>query len=90
MNSRHSFDHLVGEREQLVRYSQTERLRGFHVEHQIVFGRLHDWQIDRLIAFENTADVDCGAAIGIGQTRSIAVASENSVHLTRDQQRIRT
>src|SRR6202035_4363192 len=66
------FDHLVGELLERLRNVEAQRFRCFHVEHQIELSWLHNWQVGRLFAFENPADVNCGTAIGIGQTRSIA------------------
>jgi hypothetical protein len=36
------FDHLVGEREQLVGDLKTERLGGFEIDHKFEPSRLHD------------------------------------------------
>jgi hypothetical protein len=41
-------DHLVGEREQLVRNLEAERLGGFQIDYQVVLGRQLHWQITRL------------------------------------------
>ena len=41
----HSLDHLVGEREQLWRNFQAERLRGFEIDNQLELGRLLDGQV---------------------------------------------
>jgi len=43
-----SFDYLVGEREQLCRHVEAERLGGHDTEHQLVLG----WQLDRQAAPE--------------------------------------
>jgi hypothetical protein len=45
-----SFDHLVGEREQLVGDGQAERLGGLEVYHQLVLGRRLHREIGRLFA----------------------------------------
>ena len=42
------FDHLVGEREQLCRHVEAERIGGHDTEHQLVLG----WQLDRQAAPE--------------------------------------
>jgi hypothetical protein len=36
--------HRLGEREQLVRHVDAERLGGLEVDHQLEPGRLRDWQ----------------------------------------------
>jgi hypothetical protein len=33
----------------------------FEVDDQLNLGRLFDWQVARLRAFENLVDIDCGA-----------------------------
>src|SRR5262249_32214641 len=54
---RTSFDHLVGEREQLVRYGEAERLRGIEIYDQQVFCGELDRQVGRLLALKNAVDV---------------------------------
>src|SRR5678816_2675299 len=39
----HSFDHLVGAREQRRRHLKAERLRSLEVNHQLVLGRRLHW-----------------------------------------------
>src|SRR6516165_11554447 len=50
-----SFDHLVGEREQLVRNLEAERLGGRDVDDEIELGRLLDRQVVRLCPTQNPA-----------------------------------
>jgi hypothetical protein len=54
---RRSFDHLVGEREQLVRYGEAERLRSIEIYHQHVFCGELDRQVGRLLALKNAIDI---------------------------------
>jgi hypothetical protein len=59
------FDHLVGAAEDRWRHSQTERLGGLEVEHQLILSRHLHRQIGRLLALENAIDVSCRAPVGI-------------------------
>src|SRR5262249_32658365 len=52
-SSRASFDHLVGERQQVGRNREAERAGGIEVDHQLEFGRLQHWQVDGLRGFED-------------------------------------
>src|SRR5438034_3847786 len=56
-----SLDHLVGEREQLGRNVEPERLRGLDVDGELKPGRLQDRQVCRLFALENARGIDAGA-----------------------------
>jgi hypothetical protein len=67
-----SVDHFVGEREQRVRDSNAERPGGVEVHDQFEFGRLHDRQVGRLLAFEDAANIDAGLAIPVCNVRPIA------------------
>src|SRR5262245_62709885 len=55
-----SFDHLVGQRQQLVRDFEAERLRGPDVEHELEFGGAYDREISWLLALENPRGIDAG------------------------------
>src|SRR6516164_244523 len=57
-----SFDHLVGQREQLVRHFEAERLGGLEIDGEFDLGRLLDRQIARLFALENASDIGAGQA----------------------------
>src|SRR5262245_64525281 len=52
-----SLDHLVGDDEQRRRHVEIERLRGFHVDHQLVLGWRLYGQVGRLLALEGAIDV---------------------------------
>src|SRR2546427_9272447 len=58
------FDHLVGEREQIVGDFDAERSGGLEVDHELEFGRLQDWQVGGVFALENPPGVEAICAIG--------------------------
>ena len=45
------FDHLVGTRDQRLRHGESERLRGFEIDYQLILCRRLYRQIARLLAF---------------------------------------
>src|SRR6266446_1823994 len=51
------FDHLVGAAQQRLRNGEAESLGGLEVKDQLDFGRLHDWQVGRLLTLDNSASV---------------------------------
>src|ERR1035437_4251760 len=66
-----SFDHLVGASEQRRRHGEAERPGSLEIDHQLVFGRLLDWEFPRLGSLENTISVNCCLAILIGKVYAI-------------------
>src|ERR1700747_2418774 len=67
----HSFDHLVGEREQRRRDVEAEFLGGFQVDRNLEFGWLHDRQIGRPLTLEDSAGVNSDLPISVGKARSV-------------------
>src|SRR5215472_8584751 len=67
-----SFDHLVGAGEQRRWHIEAERPSGVEVDHQLELGRLHDWQVHRLGAIEDTRGIEPDLAKGIGEVGSVA------------------
>src|SRR5437763_14407750 len=65
-------DHLVGEGEQLVWNREAERPGSLEVDDQLVFGRLHHWEIGWLSALKDFAGVDTSLAKRIRNIGSIA------------------
>ncbi len=49
------FDHLVGQREQVRRHDEAQRLSGLEIDHKLEFFRLDHGQVGGLFAFENAA-----------------------------------
>src|SRR5215813_6659988 len=52
-----SFDHLVGDGEQLVRHVNAERSSGLEINHQLKLDRLLDRQVVRFGTLENLPDI---------------------------------
>jgi hypothetical protein len=71
MNSRRSFDHLVGGGEQLRMEFEAERLGGTKVDHEFESGGLHHRQVGRLLALENPPYVETGLAEGSGYAAAV-------------------
>src|ERR1700704_2839495 len=65
------FNLLVGEREQRGRDFEPERLRGSEVDDELELGRLLDWNIRWLFAFQYLVDEFCRAPVQLPTIRSI-------------------
>jgi hypothetical protein len=66
-----SFDHLVGNREQLVRHGNTERLRGLEVDQQLELGQRLHRKVGRLLALEDAIDVASREPVLVDEIRPI-------------------
>src|SRR6516165_32656 len=64
-------DQLIGARPQRGGQVETERLRCFYVDHQLVFGRLLNRKVGWLLALENAIDVRGRAAVLVDLIRSV-------------------
>src|SRR6266508_2526292 len=83
MNSRRSFDHLVGNREQAWRKRQAECLGSLEIEDQLELGRLYDGQIGGLFPLEYPANVDADEPIRVSQAGSITHQAAGRGELAR-------
>ena len=66
------FNHLICERNQPRWNGESERFGGLKIDHEFVFGRLKNWQIGWLRAFEDLPDVGARVSVGIFDVGSIA------------------
>jgi len=81
-------DHLVGEHEQVMWNSETERLGGCQVDTEIEFGRLLDRDIGRLRPAQNFVDNLGSAPEQVSDVRSIGgQAVANRVKRQREHDR---
>jgi hypothetical protein len=62
---------LVGTGKKRSRDSDAQRLRGFHVDHQLRFGRLLDWQFGGLCSLQDLVDVSGKALVAVDKTRAV-------------------
>src|SRR5215471_18054135 len=68
----HSFNDLVGACQNRRWQVETERLRGFEIDHELIFVRRLDRQFGWLLALENAVDVARRAPVLVGRTRPVA------------------
>src|SRR5262249_1754230 len=64
------FDHFVCDGEHARRDSEPERLGCFQVDDKLELGRLQNRQVDGLLALQDSASIDTGLTIGMGEARS--------------------
>src|SRR5258708_28781415 len=82
-----SFNHLVGQREQLRRNVEAERLGGLEVDHAFESCRLCDRQVSRLDTSKNPASVDTGLTPLTPKTWTVAYQTTCHGELTREIER---
>jgi hypothetical protein len=70
-----SFDHLVGEREQIVGDFDAQRLGGLQVDDEFEFGRLKHRQVGGLGALENACRIYASLAIAVRPSGSFEAVS---------------
>src|SRR5215469_10390885 len=77
------FDHLVGTRDQRLRHGESECLRGFEIDYQLILCRRLYRQIARLLAFEDAIDIASRAPEHVRAIRSVgnqaAILYDNAV-----------
>jgi hypothetical protein len=66
------FDHLIGAGEQRGRHGKAKRPGGSEIDHQLDLGRLLDWQVRWLLAFQDATGIDARLALRIGNAAAIA------------------
>jgi hypothetical protein len=67
-----SFDHFVGDDEQVGRHGEAQRLGGLQVDDKLEFGGLQHRKVGRFLAPQNAAGVDADLTIAILDARPIA------------------
>src|SRR5437870_5551081 len=68
----HSFNHLVGAREQRWRHVEAERPRRLEVDDQLQLARLYNRQVRRLSTFEDAAHIGADLTIRIQRVGPVA------------------
>src|SRR5260370_32925308 len=83
MNSRRSFDHLVGEREQRWRNFDADCLGGVHIDEELDLGDLLNWQVGRLVALQNSAGINASLPVRFRSAASITQQPASRDELSR-------
>src|SRR6516225_735321 len=66
------FDRLIGGHLNGHGHVEAKRLCGLEVDHQFEFGRLHDWNVGRLLVLENPSGADARLVISITLAGTVA------------------
>jgi hypothetical protein len=51
-----------------LRHGEPQRLRCFEVDRQFIFGRPLDWQVSRVLPFEDAIDIAGCTSVLVGRT----------------------
>src|SRR5581483_12288014 len=76
-------DHLVGAGEERGRHVQSKRFGGLQIDRQRELGRLHDRQVRRFLALEDTTAIDAGSPIRIREIGAVTEQSSQQDVLTK-------
>ena len=65
------FDCLVGERQHSRRYDDSERSRGFLIDHHSEFARLFDREVARFLPAQNSRDIESSVTKAVGHVDGV-------------------
>src|SRR5215204_5188995 len=82
-----SFDHLVGAGEERWRDREAEGFSGLEVDDELDFGGLHDRQLGRLLAFQNTPNIDADLPRELGEIAAVAHQAASGRERAKDKDR---
>jgi hypothetical protein len=74
------FDHLVGAGEQCRRHFEAKHLGSFQINDQFKARWLLDWQVDGIVAAENTAGVNADLVIDVRNADTVAYQAASTAN----------
>jgi hypothetical protein len=77
------FDHVIGKREHLRWYFQTECLRALEIDDQLDFRDLHDRQVGGLFTLENATCIKSDLSVLLYQARYVTDEAARYCELTK-------